>query len=177
MRIASNQGSKQQRKTIFHFLPFHLKPRHLEWKRKARKKTNKSICQFVVENARDKKKEKKGEWKWVLLLLALCWCWFPSTFKWTKDKKLCNNEVMRVTAQWIILGWLILFVNKKDCSQTSCKFLVLSSSFIVLSIVTEKLTWKSSCFWKVRTSQVLINPDSLFEFLRLFDLILFNFKK
>jgi hypothetical protein len=28
---------------------------------------------------------------------------------------------MRVTAQWIILGWLILFVNKKDCSQTSCK--------------------------------------------------------
>ncbi|CRK98033.1 CLUMA_CG011402, isoform A [Clunio marinus] len=26
---------------------------------------------------------------------------------------------MRVTAQWIILGWLILFVNRKECSQTT----------------------------------------------------------
>lgn len=38
---------------------------------------------------------------------------------------------MRVTTQWIILGWLILFVNKKECSQTSCK----SSSFVFAALL------------------------------------------
>lgn len=88
-----------------------------------------------------------------------------------KKKKLCNDEVMRVTAQWIILGWLILFVNKKDCSQTSCKlFIVRLPSCTLLLYV--KLTWKSSL-----RSTDLINPvffvDSILVENILFRLLLF----
>lgn len=50
--------------------------------------------------------------------------------------RLCtNDEVMRVKAQWIILGCLILLVNKEECSQASCKH-ISTTIFQARSIVS-----------------------------------------
>lgn len=72
----------------------------------------------------------------------------------------CDDEVMRVTAHWIILGWLILLVNKKDCSQTSCK-----SCRNLPSRARHKLPglrWKELA--RAHRWMAFINPDSLLCF-------------